>query len=79
MRLYHGTTRKRAQRIRVVGFVPRRSRVWFTTSLGYAKRRARTQARRAKDQAVTLTCDLDLGQFRARYGSSVSGRLRSDL
>lgn len=64
MRVYHGTTKRRAARIRMIGFVPRRGRVWFTTNLGYAKRRARTQARRTADQAEVLTCDLNPGSFK---------------
>lgn len=70
MIVYHGTTRRRAARIRVVGFVPRRSRVWFTKNLRYANRRAKTQAGRTNDQPVTLRCDLDIGQLRTRYGSA---------
>ena len=69
MILYHGTTRKRAARIRVVGFILKRTRVWFTSSQGYANRRARTQAKRNKDQPATLMCDLNLGQLRTHYGS----------
>jgi hypothetical protein len=52
-----------------VGFIPKRSRVWFTKNLAYAKRRAKTQATRAKDQAIALRCDLDLGQLRNQHGS----------
>ena len=70
MIVYHGTTRKRAARIRVVGFIPRKSRVWFTKNLVYAKRRARTLATRTRDQAITLRCDLNMGQLRTRYGSA---------
>ena len=34
MIVYHGTTSKNARRIRVVGFLPRKARIWFTTSQG---------------------------------------------
>ena len=64
VRVYFWTTKRRAARIRMVGFVPRRGRVWFTTNLGYAKRRAQTQARRTKDQAEVLTCLLNPGSFK---------------
>ena len=64
MRVYHGTTKRRAARIRMTGFIPRRGRIWFTTSLNYAKHRARTQARRTADQAEVLTCDLNPGSFK---------------
>ncbi len=69
MIVYHGTTRKRAAKIRVVGFLPRKARIWFTTNRAYANRRAKTQAKRNKDQPVTLKCDLNLGLFRTHYGS----------
>ena len=64
MRLYHGTTKKRAARIRTTGFVPRKGRVWFTQNLSYAKHRARTQASRTNDQAEVLTCLLNPGYFK---------------
>ena len=67
MRVYHGTTRRRAARIRMVGFVPRKGRVWFTTNLRYAKGRARQQARRTADQAEVLTCQLNPGQFKPNH------------
>ena len=69
MIVYHGTTRKRAAKIRVVGFLPKQTRIWFTKSQSYANRRAKTQAKRDKDRPVTLTCDLNLGMFRSHYGS----------
>lgn len=69
MIVYHGTTSKNARRIRVVGFLPRKARIWFTTSQGYANRRAKTKARRSSDRPVTLKCDLNLGKFRTHYGS----------
>ena len=69
MILYHGTTRKRAARIRAIGFLPHRSRIWFSTDKQYANRRAKTQARRASDHPVTLTCDLNMGILRQYYGS----------
>jgi len=68
---FHGTTRKRAIRICEAGFEPRKPsrRVWFARGKGYAERRARTQAHRAHDQPVVLTCDLNLQEFRRRYGA----------
>ncbi len=70
MILYHGTTLLRAERICREGFLPRKPsrRVWFAETRGYALGRARTQARRARDRAVVLTCNLDLEQMRKRLG-----------
>ena len=67
---YHGTTRRRAQRICVEGFRPRKPsrRVWFAQGRGYALRRAKTQARRTHDRPVVLTCDLNLAELRRRIG-----------
>ena len=71
MIVYHGTTRRRALRISTEGFLPRKPsrRVWFAESRRYADGRARTQARRAHDRPVVLTCNLDLNQLRARLGA----------
>lgn len=71
MLYYHGTTRTRAERICIEGFKPRRPsrRVWFAKHKGYAQHRARRQARRAHDRPVVLVCDLNIEQFRKRYGS----------
>jgi hypothetical protein len=71
MIVYHGTTVRRARKIAVQGFVPRRPsrRVWFAGSRAYARGRARTQARRAHDRPAVLTCDIDLAHFRQKYGS----------
>ena len=71
MIVYHGTTRRRAMRICEVGFLPRKPsrRVWFAEGHGYAMGRARTQARRAHDRAVVLTCEIDVQQMRRRLGS----------
>ena len=71
MIVYHGTTRRRAQRICRDGFRPRKPsrRVWFARSRAYAERRARTQARRAHDRPVVLTCDINLDQWRDRLGA----------
>ncbi len=70
MIVYHGTTRRRAGRICLEGFLPRKpsKRVWFAKGHGYALGRARTQARRSHDRPVVLTCDIDLGRMRDRYG-----------
>ena len=70
MIVYHGTTRRRAERICVEGFRPRKPsrRVWFAKGRGYARMRAQTQARRAHDRMVILTCDLDLAHLRHRLG-----------
>lgn len=70
MIVYHGTTNRRAKRICVDGFLPRKPsrRVWFATGRGYALRRAKVQARRAHDRAVVLTCEIDLGLVRQRLG-----------
>lgn len=69
---YHGTTRRRAERICRDGFVPRKPsrRVWFAKGHGYALRRARQQAHRASDRAVVLTCDINLPQLRAKLGKN---------
>ena len=71
MIVYHGTTSRRAQRIVVDGFQPRKpsKRVWFAESKGYAEGRAKTQARRTRDRPVVLTCDLDLNQMRKTHGA----------
>lgn len=68
---YHGTTRMRARGIFKEGFVPKppSRRVWFAESRGYALGRAKTQARRATDEPVVLTCDLDLDKLRHDCGS----------
>ena len=70
MVLYHGTTRRRAQRICEVGFLPRRpsKRVWFARGKGYAARRARQQAHRTHDRAVVLSCDINVPQLRDKLG-----------
>jgi len=70
MIVYHGTTRRRAERICEVGFLPRKpsKRVWFARGKGYAEGRARTQARRAHDRSTVLTCELDLQGLRRRLG-----------
>jgi len=70
MIVYHGTTRRRALRICEEGFLPRKPsrRVWFAEGHGYALGRARTQARRAHDRPVVLTCDINLHQMRERFG-----------
>ncbi len=67
---YHGTTHRRAQRICVEGFKPKKPsrRVWFAANRHYAKGRAKTQARRAHDRPVILVCELDLGRLRALVG-----------
>lgn len=72
MIVYHGTTLRRAQRIALEGFLPRRPsrRVWFAEGRGYAQGRAQTQARRGHDRPIVLTCDIDLELFRKRLGSN---------
>jgi len=71
MIVYHGTTYRRARRICAEGFLPKKPsrRVWFAESHGYALGRAKTQARRARDRAVVLTCELDLNQMRKSVGA----------
>ncbi len=70
MIVYHGTTSLRAERICREGFLPKKPsrRVWFAEARSYALGRARTQARRARDSAVVLTCNVDLDQMRKRLG-----------
>ena len=70
MTVYHGTTNRRAQRICASGFLPRKPsrRVWFAKSRAYALQRARTQARRAHDRPVVLTCEIDVARLRQRLG-----------
>ena len=70
MIVYHGTTDRRARRIATEGFVPKKPsrRVWFAESRRYALGRARTQARRARDRPVVLTCNIDPIQLRERLG-----------
>ena len=71
MIVYHGTTHRRALRICQEGFIPRKPsrRVWFAESYGFAMGRARTQARRAHDRPVVLTCDINIPQMRQRLTS----------
>jgi hypothetical protein len=70
MILYHGTTSQRARRICAEGFRPRKPsrRVWFAERRRYALGRAKTQARRAHDIPVVLTCSMDLAQMRQHVG-----------
>ena len=62
MLLYHGTTRRSAEQLAIVGFAPRKPsrRVWFAQSKGYALRRAKVKARRSRDRPAVLLCELDL-------------------
>jgi hypothetical protein len=68
---YHGTTDRRARKIAVEGFLPRKPsrRVWFAASKAYARHRAQTQARRGRARPVVLTCEIDLAEFRRKLGS----------
>ena len=70
MIVYHGTHNKNAYNIRLNGFLPKPSsrRVWFTESPAYARRRAGTQARRAKARPVVFRCELILGELRQKLG-----------
>ncbi len=70
MIVYHGTTDRRARQICEAGFLPKKPsrRVWFAKSQNYALGRAKTKARRSHCRPVVLTCDIDLGQLRARLG-----------
>lgn len=70
MIVYHGTTGKRADKILRDGFLPKRpsKRVWFAASKGYARGRAKTQARRTRDRAVVLACILNMGQLKTQLG-----------
>lgn len=72
MILYHGTTRRRARRICLEGFLPRRpsSRVWFAESRSYAIGRAKTQARRSRGRPCVLRCDINLAELRKRLGKN---------
>ena len=72
MIVYHGTTRRNANQIRVRGFLPRKPsrRVWFTQHRGYAKQRANCQARRAQDHPVVLKCDVNVDSLRKQHGGS---------
>ena len=76
MIVYHGTTRRRAQRICMEGFKPKKpsKRVWFAAGRGYAKGRAKCQARRTRDRPVVLTCEINLGELAERLGK---GRVMS--
>ena len=70
MIVYHGTTSRRARKIAINGFLPRKPsrRVWFSRGKGYAEGRAKTQARRSHDRPVVLTCEIDMAEFRRRLG-----------
>lgn len=76
MVVYHGTTQNRAKRICSEGFLPRKPsrHVWFAESYAYALGRARTQAKRAKDYPVVLTCELNPQRMRAIFGRRYSHR-----
>ena len=69
MIVYHGTTRRAARKIATEGFQPRSGWVWFARGSGYARRRARTKASRARERPVVLTCDIDIDRLRQRYGT----------
>ena len=68
--VYHGTTRRRALRIRIEGFRPGKKsrRVWFAENRDMAAHRAEHQAYVAHDRPVILTCRLDLEHLRRVYG-----------
>jgi len=70
MIVYHGTTRRHAQRIRLEGFLPKQPsrKVWFAEGRGDAEGRAKTKARRAHDRPVVLTCEIDVSRVREQYG-----------
>ena len=70
MLVYHGTTHRRAQKIYAAGFLPKKPsrRVWFAEGAAYARRRAKTQARRSHDRPVVLTCEIDPRELRRRFG-----------
>jgi len=76
MIVYHGTTKRRAQRICAEGFVPRKpsKRVWFAENRGYARGRAKAQARRAHDKPVVLVCDINFNQMKAKIGAKLIWR-----
>ncbi len=71
MIVYHGTTKGRVRQITSQGFLPKKPsrRVWFAESRRYAQGRAKTQARRAHDRAVVLTCDINLERMRDMLGA----------
>ena len=71
MIVYHGTTKRRAQRICAEGFEPRKpsKRVWFAENRSYARGRAKAQARRAHDKPVVLVCDVNLNQLETKIGA----------
>ena len=71
MIVFHGTTDRAARQIVQEGFLPRKpsKRVWFAAGRGYAHGRARAKARRAHARPVVLTCEINLGELRAKYGS----------
>ncbi|MBN1672707.1 MAG: hypothetical protein JXR37_16815, partial [Kiritimatiellae bacterium] len=70
MIVYHGTTKRRALRIRVQGFRPgkKAGRVWFTERLDYARARAEYRAEQAHDQPVVLTCEVHLERLCRHFG-----------
>jgi len=71
MIVYHGTTRRRAEQIRLEGFKPKKPsrKVWFAESRRYAEGRAKTQAHRAHDRPAVLTCNLDINRLREQFGA----------
>jgi len=76
-KLYHGTTRRRAEKILREGFQGKRGLNWFARHKGLARQYAQTRARKRHDDPVILECDVATSDvqkedFRvARQGSAV--------
>ena len=57
-KLYHGTTRRRAEKILREGFQGKRGLSWFARQKGLARQYAQTRARQRHDDPVILECDV---------------------
>ena len=57
-KLYHGTTRRRAEKILREGFQGKRGWSWFARQKGLARQYAQIRARQRHDDPVILECDV---------------------
>jgi len=67
-KLYHGTTRRRAEKILREGFQAKGGRNWFARSKGLARQYAQSRARQRHDDPVVLECDVSFEEIRDKEG-----------
>lgn len=65
-KLYHGTTRRRAEKILREGFYGKRGMSWFARQRGLANQYAQTRARQRNDDPVILECEVSLEEVRGQ-------------